>query len=80
MDGARVVAVDVGAFAAVLHDGVDEQAGFGEGEGGDVCEFAEVEDGRGFFVAEGFGAGAGGGEGVGVGHGGEDGEVGEGRW
>ena len=62
----------------MVHYGVDEQAGFGEGEGGDVCKFAEVEDGGGFFVAEGFGAGAGGGEGVGVGHGGEDGEVGEG--
>ena len=35
----------------MVHDGVDEETGFGEGECGYVLEFAESEVGCCFFVA-----------------------------
>lgn len=51
---------------ADLEDLVEEEARFGEGERGDVVEFAELEVRGGFLVARGEFAGAGVGDGSGA--------------
>ena len=52
---------NVGVLAVVAplgDEGVEDEGGFGEGQGVNVLELAEVEHGGGFLVARGRGLGA----------------------